>query len=509
MTVQTSYKLSPVAKSLREIDLLKEPILLRMGIDHDELPEGLWKSIKILGFEGVKDDAAMLSDSSGRKFEMHEAPLCTLAVLINPVHRGREKRLLDWLKSRGVVDEPTVFEWHAGREIETAGLIIQKLASLVVFEARKITQSNRELLALRTLNDNLQNRFAAVESFVDRQGLQPFDLAFSNEPVSSSSRSNVLADASFEGVSQILPVASAGVSAIAIHFERLMQRDDTTLHAQLVTLEDMCVVESWVVPLSKLGQGWNYLGLSRTLAGLRRTLSLRLRIEGMDDEMPLLSLGGLQPLDMFQVRDAANDTPLLKNSLAMQIWCGMPGVLLPSWANYLPAQSHDARGGGFREMPMAVGILELADLSNTDEISFDFAAILPLPEERAIGCHPPSTGITIGHIPAACPPNILRISSSAVVDNEESKDVDFALVIASDIRNARQLFDEHRAPGAGEGFSGWISVTPGEEPRLNAFITEQVGVWQNIYIATRMKENPGDNAFAWAKFRNISLMVNG
>ena len=87
---------------------------------------------------------------------MHEAPLCTLAVLINPVHRGREKRLLDWLKSRGVVDEPTVFEWHAGREIETAGLIIQKLASLVVFEARKITQSNRELLALRTLNDNLQ-----------------------------------------------------------------------------------------------------------------------------------------------------------------------------------------------------------------------------------------------------------------------------------------------------------------------------------------------------------------
>jgi hypothetical protein len=183
--------------------------------------------------------------------------------------------------------------------------------------------------------------------------------------------------------------------------------------------------------------------------------------------------------------------------------------LLPSWANYLPAQSQDVRDGGFREMPMATGILELADLSNTDEISFDFAAILPLPEERAIGCHPPSTGITIGHIPAACPPNILRISSSAVIGNGESKDVDFALVIASDIRTARELFDEQRTPGAGEGFSGWISVAPGEEPRLNAFITEQVGVWQNIYIATRMKDNPGDNAFAWAKFRNISLMVNG
>jgi hypothetical protein len=509
MTVQTSYKLSPAAKSLREIDLLKEPILLRMGIDHDEIPDGLSKAVKILGFEGVKDDAAILSDSSGQKFEMHEAPLCTLAVLINPVHRGRDKRLLDWLKSRGIVDEPAVFEWHSGKEIETAGLIIQKLVTLLSFDARKITQSNRELLALRTLNDNLQNRFAAVESFVDRQGLQPFDLAFSNEPVSSSSRANVLADASYDGLSQILPVASAGVSAVAIHFERLVRRDDATLNAQLVTLEDMCIVESWAVPLSKLGLGWNYLGLSRTLAGLRRTLSLRLRIDGIDDEMPLLSLGGLQPLEMFQVRDAANDAPLLKNSLALQIWCGMPGILLPSWANYLPAQSREAGDGGFREIPMATGILELADLSNTDEISFEFAAILPLPEERAIGCHPPSSGVTIGHIPAACPPNILRVSSTAVIDNEESKDVDFALVIASDIQSARQLLDEQRQPVSGEGFSGWVSVAPGEEPRLNAFITEQVRVWQNIYIATRMKNKPGDNAFAWAKFRNISLMVNG
>ncbi|MBZ9655488.1 DUF6212 domain-containing protein [Phyllobacterium lublinensis] len=508
MTVQTSYKLSPAAKSLREIDLLKEPVLLRMGIDHDELPQDLSKAVKILGFEGVKDDAAILSDVSGKKFEIHEAPLCTLAILINPMHRGREKRLIDWLRDRGLADEPPVFEWQSGKEIATTARIIHKLAGLLVSDARKIAQSNRELLTLRTLNDNLQNRFATIEGFVDRQGLQPFDLAFSNEPVSSSSRSNVLADASFEGISQILPVASSGVSAIAIHFERLARREDATLHAQLVTLEDRQVVESWVVPLSRLHQGWNHLGLSRTLAGLRRTLKLQLHIEGMDDEMPLLSLGGLQPLEMFQVRDAANNAPLLKNSLAMQVWCGMPGVLLPSWANYLPAQSRQANDGGFKEMPIATGILDLAALANTEEISFDFAAILPLPDERAIGCHPPAAGITIGRLPAACPPKILRISSTAIIDNDASQDVDFALVIAGDLDSARQLFGESRVAGAGEAFSGWKSVSHGEEPRLNAFITEQVGVWQNIYFATRMK-NAGDNSFAWAKFRDISLMVNG
>ena len=199
--------------------------------------------------------------TSGKKFELHEAPLCTLAIIINPVHRGREKRLLDWLRDRGLADEPLVLEWQSGKEIETTALIIKKLAGLLVSDARKIVQSNRELLALRTLNDNLQNRFATIESFVDRQGLQPFDLAFSNEPVSSSSRSNVLADASFEGVSQILPVASAGVSAIAIHFERLARREDATLHAQLVTLEDRQVVESWVRTTFAPSSGMELSGL--------------------------------------------------------------------------------------------------------------------------------------------------------------------------------------------------------------------------------------------------------
>ena len=507
MTIQT-FKLSPATKSLSEIDLLKKPILLRMGIDHDDLPETLSKAVQILAFEDIKGNAAFLSDGAGKKIELHEAPLCTLAIITNPAHRGGEKPLLEWLRDRGVAEAPLVLDWQKGKEIETTALIVQKLADLLVSDARKIAQSNRELLALRTLNDNLQNRFAAVESFVDRQGLQPFDLAFSNEPVSSSSRSNVLADASFKGVSQILPVASAGVSAIAIHFERLARRDEATLHAQLVTLEDRQIVEKWTIPFSQLHQGWNYLGLSRTLAGLRRTLKLQLHIEDLDDEMPLLSLGGLQPLEMFQVQDAGNNTPLLKNSLAMQVWCGMPGVLLPSWANYLPAQSGQPRDEGFREMPIANSIIDLAALANTEEIEFDFPAILPLPEERAVACHPPSTGITIGRLPAACPPKILRISSTAIIDNEQSQDVDFALVIAGDLNSAQQLFTEGRDAGAGEAFSGWTSVAHGEEPRINAFITEQVGIWQNIYFATRMR-NPGDNAFAWAKFRDISLMVKG
>ncbi|WP_210489367.1 DUF6212 domain-containing protein [Microvirga antarctica] len=506
MTVQISYQSLTSPASQLALDVLREPVLLRMGIEHDEFPRGLSNAVTILGFEGVKDDSAILCNAFGDKFELREAPLCPLAILINPLHRGREKRLLDWLRDRGVPVPPPVVEWHSGREVDTVALIVQKLAGLLVSDAKRIASSTRELSALRILNDNLQNRFATIESFLDRQGLQPFDLAFSNEPVSSSSRSNVLADASQDGISQILPVASAGVSAVAIHFERLGKRDESVLHAELVTMEDGRVVETWVVALSKCTAGWNHFGLSKSLAGLRRTLKLRLRVEGADDEMPLLSLGGLQPLDMFHVRDTAHNASLVKNSLALQVWCGMPGVVLPAWANYMPAQSRRTGEGGFAAVPVAPSILELATLANSDEISFEFPAILPLPQERAIACHPPSVGMTIGRLPAACPPQTLRISANAIINNEKSQDVEFALAVAGTLEGARQLLEEKRGPECGEAFSGWVRAAVGDEPRLNGFIGEQAGVWQNVYFATRMAD-PGDSSFAWAKFRDISLLL--
>src|SRR5687768_15140232 len=124
MTVQTSNKLSPATKSSKNIDLLKEPILLRFGIEHDDLSSELSNAVKILGFEGVKDEAAIFSDATGGKTEAFEAPLCILAVLLNPAHRGREKRLLDWLKGRGIIEEPVILEWRTGKEMETAGVLI-------------------------------------------------------------------------------------------------------------------------------------------------------------------------------------------------------------------------------------------------------------------------------------------------------------------------------------------------------------------------------------------------
>ncbi len=509
MTAVASRDILSAGVSSGEISLLKEAVLIAVGVDRQSIPAPLRNAVRVVWFEGLQGDNALFSDADGGVFSVQEVPLLPLAILVETASSGSERRLQVWLQRHGMPVQPPVLEWSPERAIEVLALLVRRGADSLAAGARRLVLVNRELRQLRSLNDDLQNRFAAVESYLSRRGLQPFDLAFANDPVADPAQPNVLAAASAEGICQILPVASTGVSGIAIHFERLPQGSASRLRAQLVTLEDLSIVDSWLVPADDLVTGWNILGLTQTLAGLRRTLEIRIRLEDGDEDTPLLSVGGMQPIDQFQIRDAATNTPLMKNSLAMQVWCGMPGVSLPSWTNYLsPVSRQPGTEGGFQDLPIAPGILELATLANTSEVEFDFPAIMPLPGERAIGCHPPNTGLTIGRLPAACPPQAVRLSANAFISNDQAKDIDFAIVIAGDLAEARELFEERREPGTGEGFSGWTRVAYGDTAHISAFIADQVSVWRDIYFATRMAV-PGDNSFAWAKFGDLSVLVNG
>ena len=137
---------------------------------------------------------------------------------------------------------PSVVAWTRGQESEAVSSVVALVAEHVKSAARRLVLSNRELRTLRSMNDDLQNRFAAIESFLNRNGLQPLDLVFSNEPSENPSNANVLASASREGISQILPVPSSGVSGVSIHVDQLSIRQDLKMRAQLVTLEDLRIV---------------------------------------------------------------------------------------------------------------------------------------------------------------------------------------------------------------------------------------------------------------------------
>jgi hypothetical protein len=509
MTVVAARETLPLYSPAKEFALLKEVTLIMVGVPNEGVPRPLTEAVRTVWFKGVQDGKAIFSDENGSRFEAAEAPVMPLAILVNPASASEKDLLFKWLQRCGAAQMPPVVGMARGDDIEAISSIVGLVAEAVRSGARRLALSGKELKTLRSLNDDLQNRFAAIEAFLNRHGLQPLDLMFSNEPVENPLNPNVLASTPAEGISQILPVPSSGVSGVAIHVEQLAARQDLKLRAQLITMEDLRIVDTWQISSGDLSKGWNVFGLSRSTAGLRRTLDFRLQIEETEDEVPLLSVGSLQPLEMFQVRDAATDSPVLKSSLALQVWGGIPGVSMPAWANYLPAQSQEAGfEEGLKDVPIAPGILEHTSLANSDEVSFDFEAIMPLPSERAIGCHPPAEGMTIGQLPGACPPKLVRMSAKTFIDNTMASDIDFAMVVAQSLDAAKALFRQEREPAVGEAFSGWMTVTFGDTAHLSAFAGEQINVWQNVYFATRMTD-PGENDFAWAKFANFRAVVSG
>lgn len=487
--------------------LLSEPVVIAIGLDRDALGDELIHAATVVWLEGVRDGAATFTDARGVVSTLLEAPLYTAAVLVQERGSLAEKRLLRWLDDRGVTARVPVMEWCLERRADGIARILKEITRLVSVSARGRVQGFRELSALRQMNEDLQNRFAALEGFLARRGLQPHDLVFSNDPEIDPSHPNLMAEFAADGIAQILPVASDGVSAIGIHFERPPLDGDARLVAQLVSLEDQRILDRWVVPAADIATGWTVLGLTRALAGVRRTLELRLKLQGDEHSLPGLSLGGLQPIEMFRIRNAATGAAILKNSLALQVWCGLPGVSLPGWATVIPAVSPDSLRDGFRDEPVAPGIVDLAELANPDEVSFDFAAVVAVPHERGVQVHPPATGMTIGRLPAVCPPHVIRISATASVANPQARPVDFAIVVAADVGRAKALLGGQRLPMPGEAFSGWVKADGEDARRVSAFMTDQIDAWQSIFVATRMHE-PGDNAFAWARFSDISLMVN-
>lgn len=488
-----------------EVAWLKEPLVLIIGIAPGRIPDAIARVVRLFWFEEVRDDKALLLDAEGRRIEAREMPPWALAILTEPQAKGQEAALLDWLERGGARELPPLVEWNDEAALDVLSILFGGLSEALVASARRLVATNSELLTLRRTNEDMQNRFQAVEAFLSGRNLQPVDLTFLNEPDADPSRPNILVEFGGQGIRQILPVASSGVSAVALHFAELPKGSGAQLDVELVTLENQRTVERWLVPVRDLVPGWNVFGLGRTLSGFRRTLELRLRVaKGV--RLPVLSLGGLQPLDLFQIRDSG-DAPLRPNSLAMQVWCGLSGVVLPSWPGLLPAlSSPPPENGGFREASVPNALLKTAAQVNGDEGALDFPAIQAKPADGSILCHPPVQGMTVGFLRSVIPPGTVRISAHAYIVHEKADDVDFAVAVAGDPRRARDLLEGKREPADGEAVSGWTRVAYGDEASLNAFLAQPVKDWESIYLATRMT-NPGANSFARARFRGITALV--
>ncbi len=186
----------------------------------------------------------------------------------------------------------------------------------------------RSLAELRRVREDQQQRLTALEDFVTASHRQPHELAFNEARDPGAAQLELGGRDGPQRISQLLPVASLGVSAIALHLGQPALTDIAELKVTLESVEDGMEHATWHVPPELHGAGWIILGLERGIAGLRRTLRLVLRVPAFQGTA-LLSLGGPQPLPMFRVCDAAG-APVAPASLALQVWIGLPGVPPPA-----------------------------------------------------------------------------------------------------------------------------------------------------------------------------------
>lgn len=446
---------------------------------------------------------ARVLDNEGQEGLLVVPPIQLLAVLVGEGGVARTRALIAWLQAGGQPC-PLVLEWQRETEVACLQRINHELGQLLAASKARQEGTSAEVVRMRGINGEIHHRFRVAESALLRTGTMPLDIVFANEPMTEPSQHIALGDTD-AGVAQIVPVPSNGVSAIAVHLSMLPEAAAGSLVAHLASLEDGRTVERWAVPAADLVPGWNVLALSRALSGQSRTLELRLSRLSADDRLPTVSLGGGQPIHGYQVRDLGSGQPLLRNSLALQVWRGLPGTALPGWFKAHQPRRLRTAAGGYVDVPVAPLDLTKVEHANPEEVGFDFPAVLGPAGENTILCHAPVEGMTLARLPTAMPAKTLRFAASAFIDNQQSRDIDFALIIAADTVQAKAMAEGLLEPSPQEAFSGWCQVGNRQMRRLSAIREDSSGEGK-FFVATRMSR-PGDNSFARARFKDLSVMV--
>jgi hypothetical protein len=339
---------------------------------------------------------------------------------------------------------PPLAELPPDSPIEAALALLGGAEALLRRHAGLLTSTLRSLAELRVVHDDHQRRLAELESVLSRANRQELELAFDEPPVAES---GTLRLAAGETLRQLLPVASRGVAAVALHLADAPGPVGGSLLVALESLEDGVRHASWHLPLGGLGAGWQVLGLPRGIPGLRRSLRLSVSLAGEGEAS--LSLGDLQPLPMFRAEDVAG-VPLAAASLAFRVLAGLPGLPPPRQAlDHLAAEAED--GPGFEEVPLPadgaqslLGPIPGRPMALVAEAEAESALLLDLPEGA----------LALAALPGALPGGTVLVQAEALLEAGEA--AEFALAAGHAPEEVLRLAEAGEGPAP--GWSGWLPV---------------------------------------------------
>jgi Family of unknown function (DUF6212) len=379
--------------------------------------------------------------------------------------------------------------------IALIGQIAASMQRLVTAIAEHAATLSGEVVRLRRANEDLQHRFAGLEAFVARRGLQPCDLAFESEP--DQAGGDVLDGLQFTGIAQILPTASTGIVAFGLHVWS-GGTGDAPVRITLETLEDGLTVGQWSLPSGALEAGWHAFSLPRTLSGPRRTLQVTISFDNSLGR-PVFSAGALQPLPRYQMTETPGGDILAPRNLAFRVWSGVPGVSSPELDGAWPAETAAAKQFGPRERSLRRDELSRVVLGNRHEMPDDFEPVTLHQAPLGVFCHPPREGRTVAVLPGVLPPTAMRVSARVRIASERAKDIAFRLAVGR--------AGAEGAPSQEIAHSDWVTVQAGEEKSLALFLPPGSEPTPDLFLMTRMAEE-GNNDFGWAIFNDLSLLLD-
>lgn len=445
---------------------LREPALLIAAAEWTLARDLLAVPVPVLPLEHDAEEGLMVHIDGQRIPLPALPPLCLAAIAFTD--EGAEALQAAIEASTGGDAGPVVTRMEPGDAMGLAIAVVSGSTALLRRQATVLTNSLRSLGQMRIAHEDHQHRLAALEAFVARDNRQDFDLAFAEEPTSDEDCAlRIGVDANLRRLTQLLPVASRGVSAIALHLASTPFSTEAIATIRLTSLEDGIERAAWRVRGQDMAPGWQVLGLDRAITGLSRTLSLSVEVTGGTFA---LSLGGHQPLPAFRV-GGEDPGSLAPRSLAFKVWTGLPGVMPP--VNAIDHLSGGDAGQGFEDVVVAAEAIELTrDGATTTRQAFD---------DDSLPCDPAREGITIGRLPGALPAGtMLAQGLGRVLGGAEG--VEFALAAAASAEAALALA-QGVMPEA--GWSGWVESGADGTAALHLFLAAGEAGARDLFVLTR------------------------
>ncbi len=381
-------------------------------------------------------------------------------------------------------------------------LIFNKVSQENTNIAQRLARLQKQYWQLRSLYENTQNAFTAIESFLSQAKLPALQLTFEN--AASREIMTPKPTQNPHQLKQLLPLPGSGLATIEIHIAKIYPRTMGKLNVSVVQTDDDTALGQWSIPYENLREGWLSLELPTIAILPKNDVELRIEWHTNIGPAPSLFLGELQPVPQFRTYADGNYLP---RSLALRLWTGLPGSrkVMSPYSIYTPEAQTKAK-------PLAqFGYLGETTISQIVEITPNlptesFKHICINQDLNKILTHPRDEGLTMAMLPFSFPPGATHLSATVITEKAEANVIEYGMALIEAGMNPKTCCQE-QSPELNVAFSGWITVNPLEQRQIKLAVSPAENKFYHIVIATKVPQG-SSSKLGWAYWLNFLIESN-